>query len=62
MMMAGAGSNHVVTAHCIESGGHLVLTLTYAPGFHELDVIQLIAKRFAHHVEQLAGNDVCSSW
>jgi len=53
ILVAGAGSNPVISGHVVEAGGALALTVTYAPAFHETATAELIAQRFEHHVRVL---------
>jgi len=50
VLVAGAGSNPVISGHVVEAGGALALTVTYAPAFHDAATAELIVQRFEHHV------------
>jgi hypothetical protein len=52
--MTGAGTNPIVSGHCVEMGGKLALTITYAASFHSEDTIHHLCDRFQARVLQLA--------
>jgi hypothetical protein len=51
VLISGAGSNHIISGHCVEAGGNMALTISYAPAFHDVTTATFIAERFAHHIE-----------
>jgi len=57
--LMGAGSNPVISGHCIEAADSLSLTVTYAPACHALSTAQHIGDRFLHHVSVLASGGDC---
>lgn len=59
--MTGAGTNPIVSGHCVEIGGKLALTVTYAASFHSEDTIHHLCDRFQARVLQLAHAHVDSA-
>jgi hypothetical protein len=57
--ISGAGSNPVITGHCVEAGGVMALTVTYAPAFHDSSTAIAIAENFVRHVSAFATGDPC---
>lgn len=49
----GEGSNSLISAHVIEAGGRLALTITYAPAFHTSATIDAIAAHFSKFLRVL---------
>ena len=55
VLIAGAGSNHVISGHCIETSGEMALTITYSPSFHDVSTVKEIGESFKGFVEMLAS-------
>jgi len=55
VLISGAGSNHIISGHCIEVSGEMALTVTYAPAYHEVETVHEIGASFIHFVEMLAS-------
>ncbi len=55
MHVLGAGSNPLLSAHCVETAGRLALTLTYAPLFHSPDTVAAVGAGFLTNLAELAA-------
>jgi hypothetical protein len=51
----GAGSNHILSGHCVEVAGSMSLTVSYAPAFHDVATANAIGARFLEYVGLLAA-------